>query len=306
MTEQNTKVSNSQVAPAKTDVLLEQAKEILVKAGKVSAALLQAKLKIGYARAVSILNALEEQGAIGPFVVNEPRKLLITKDDLPNTEDDKSKKLSDCCQSEITVVGGDEGTNHYECTKCHKACNVVPVRKKGPRLPKGQLKASTKDTRADEFNPKRQQFILNYFDKESITFGNVYQSAVKAGFSKEYAENITSLMPKWLSEIIGKLQGSEDIVEKAERVANEILDMRATKVETVKFIKENPEEGEDGIVYEPVERPDSSLLKIKNDMAKFILEGKGKDKGYGRRTDIGLDAPSIGTLLDLMASNVKK
>ena len=34
-----------------------------------------------------------------------------------------NKHQSDCCQTEVKVVGGDEGTNHWECLKCGKACN---------------------------------------------------------------------------------------------------------------------------------------------------------------------------------------
>lgn len=31
--------------------------------------------------------------------------------------------FSKCCNSKIKVVGGDEGTNHYECLKCKKPCD---------------------------------------------------------------------------------------------------------------------------------------------------------------------------------------
>ncbi len=30
---------------------------------------------------------------------------------------------SDCCAAPVKVVGGDEGTNHWECEKCGKSCN---------------------------------------------------------------------------------------------------------------------------------------------------------------------------------------
>lgn len=32
--------------------------------------------------------------------------------------------LSNCCKSDIMVVSGDEGTSHYECIKCKKACDI--------------------------------------------------------------------------------------------------------------------------------------------------------------------------------------
>lgn len=32
---------------------------------------------------------------------------------------------SNCCQASIRVVGGDEGTNHYECTNCKQGCDIL-------------------------------------------------------------------------------------------------------------------------------------------------------------------------------------
>ena len=40
------------------------------------------------------------------------------------------KPVSSCHNSPVKVVGGDEGTNHYECTECGKPCdpaNQKPV-----------------------------------------------------------------------------------------------------------------------------------------------------------------------------------
>ena len=36
------------------------------------------------------------------------------------------KELSDCCNAEVVVVGSDEGTNHWECQECHRACDIAP------------------------------------------------------------------------------------------------------------------------------------------------------------------------------------
>lgn len=40
----------------------------------------------------------------------------------------------------------------------------------------------------------------------SETFGNVYQSGLKAGFSPSYSKNITNLAPNWISEYMEKLE----------------------------------------------------------------------------------------------------
>lgn len=71
------------------DELLPEAKEIIIKAGKASASLLQRRLRIGYARAARLLDLLEEQGVIGPAEGAKPREILITtteEEDLPEEE----------------------------------------------------------------------------------------------------------------------------------------------------------------------------------------------------------------------------
>jgi len=50
--------------------------------------------------------------------------------------------------------------------------------------------------------PKQQLFIKYWLDSDSTSFGNAYQSALRAGFSKNYARIITSRYTglDWLSE----------------------------------------------------------------------------------------------------------
>lgn len=31
---------------------------------------------------------------------------------------------SSCCKETMTVKGGEEGTYHYECDKCHNPCDI--------------------------------------------------------------------------------------------------------------------------------------------------------------------------------------
>jgi len=51
-------------------------------------------------------------------------------------------------------------------------------------------------------NPQQEVFLKHFLDPKSETFGNYLQSSLKAGYSQEYAENISSLMPKWLEETL--------------------------------------------------------------------------------------------------------
>lgn len=77
--------------------------------------------------------------------------------------------------------------------------------------------------------PRQIDFLKYYLDKKSKTFSNAYQSALKAGFEEEYAKNLTSLMPKWLSESIEKLN-YEKLLAKAEKNIDILLDSEDEKI----------------------------------------------------------------------------
>lgn len=65
-------------SPAPTDdELYEEARQTVIEAGKGSASLLQRRLRIGYARAANLLDALEEAGVVGPARGSKPRKVLV-------------------------------------------------------------------------------------------------------------------------------------------------------------------------------------------------------------------------------------
>jgi len=67
------------------DNLYSEAYDIVVKAGKASASLLQRKLRIGYARAARLLDRLEERGIIGPVNGAKPREVFVKgKEDQEN------------------------------------------------------------------------------------------------------------------------------------------------------------------------------------------------------------------------------
>ena len=53
-------------------------------------------------------------------------------------------------------------------------------------------------------NPKQQIFLSNYFDPTSNTFGNVFQSAINAGYRESYARTLTRQSNKnmWISEYL--------------------------------------------------------------------------------------------------------
>lgn len=63
--------------PISEDEIYEEAKAVVIKAGKASSALLQRHLRIGYARAARLLDILETEGVIGPAYGAHPRDVLI-------------------------------------------------------------------------------------------------------------------------------------------------------------------------------------------------------------------------------------
>lgn len=101
-----------------------------------------------------------------------------------------------------------------------------------------------------ELTPQQLLFASYYLDPTSQTFSNALQSAKKAGFSDEYANNITGQMPNWLSELLGK---KKRLLMKAEKVLEDSLD------------------GDD--------------KKLAQDSAKFIAKTVGKED-YSERTEM--------------------
>jgi S-DNA-T family DNA segregation ATPase FtsK/SpoIIIE len=61
------------------DALYERALETVLSSKAASTTFLQRKLKIGYARAASLMDELEENGVIGPQDGSKPRKILISR-----------------------------------------------------------------------------------------------------------------------------------------------------------------------------------------------------------------------------------
>ncbi len=59
------------------DDMYEEALEVIKRAGKASASLLQRRLRVGYARAARLLDIMEERGVIGPADGAKPREIYI-------------------------------------------------------------------------------------------------------------------------------------------------------------------------------------------------------------------------------------
>lgn len=79
-------IFESSLEDAEEDEMYEEARQVVIEAGKASTSYLQRKLKLGYARAARLMDTLEERGVIGPGDGAKPRDVLekITHDDAGN------------------------------------------------------------------------------------------------------------------------------------------------------------------------------------------------------------------------------
>ncbi len=62
------------------DTLFDQARDVILSTGNASTTFLQRKLKVGYARAASLMDQLEHEGIVGPAEGAKPRKIFRKKD----------------------------------------------------------------------------------------------------------------------------------------------------------------------------------------------------------------------------------
>lgn len=75
------------------DELYEEARQIVIEAGKASTSYLQRRLKIGYARAARLVDMLEERGVVGQGEGAKARQVLVVNEsNLPETEEGKASE----------------------------------------------------------------------------------------------------------------------------------------------------------------------------------------------------------------------
>lgn len=120
-----------------------------------------------------------------------------------------------------------------------------------------------------------------YVNPKSETFGNALQSAIKAGYEESYGRTITDT--EWFREKVRRLQ----MLGKAEKVLDETLT--------------TPHMDEEGKV-------DSSILRVKTDVAKHITSTLGRNEGYSTKveTDITSGGEKIETTNPVIAALAKK
>lgn len=109
-----------------------------------------------------------------------------------------------------------------------------------------------------QLDPRQRLCWNSYIDPRSETFGNATQSAIKAGYTADYADQITTV--DWFKGKVRRL----NMLSKGEKVLDETLDYIAVN-----------EEG----------KVDPAIARIKLDAAKVVVTTLGKDEGYSNRTE---------------------
>ena len=66
------------------DPIYEEAKELIIEAGKASTSYIQRRLRIGYSRAARLMDELESNGVIGPAEGSRPRQVLVGRSEMTN------------------------------------------------------------------------------------------------------------------------------------------------------------------------------------------------------------------------------
>jgi hypothetical protein len=113
----------------------------------------------------------------------------------------------------------------------------------------------------ENIDPRQIDFLKYYLDRNSPTFSDAKNSAIKAGYTLKYADNITTLMPDWLGDAIGQ---RKRMLVKAEKRLEKSLD--------------------------------SKDEKVAQDTAKFVAKTLGKNEGYSERTELtGKDGKDLPT-----------
>ncbi len=112
-----------------------------------------------------------------------------------------------------------------------------------------------------QLDPRQNQCWNFYINPTSETFGNGTQSAIKAGYTPDYADQITTV--DWFK---GKLRRL-NMLSKGEKVLDETLDY---------------------IAIDEKGKVDVGIARIKLDAAKVVVTTLGKDEGYSTKTETDL------------------
>jgi len=74
-------IEGETISEARKDEKYEEAMRIVFEMGRASTSVLQRRLRIGYGRAASIIDAMYHEGVVGPEDGSKPRQVLVPPDE---------------------------------------------------------------------------------------------------------------------------------------------------------------------------------------------------------------------------------
>jgi phage terminase small subunit len=118
-------------------------------------------------------------------------------------------------------------------------------------------------TKKETLDPRQALFLEYYLKPESDTFSNIYQSAIKAGYSESYADNMRAKTLEWVSGNVGSVTKGE-LVTKAKSNLKKLLDSsdERIKADITKFVAKTD--------VEFAEKQDPEANKPQTLLVKFI------------------------------------
>lgn len=132
------------------DDLFAEAKDLIINSGKASTSLLQRRLRIGYSRAASILDQLEENGIVGPPNGSKPREILISKQQYENLNEQGVSGVSVHEKSESQVPESYLGEDDEEEV-------IPPMFKKSPEAEEEEKEEENNNEEEKEEEDKTDQ-----------------------------------------------------------------------------------------------------------------------------------------------------
>lgn len=158
------------------DELMEDAKEIVINAGKASSSLLQRRLSVGYARAARLIDLLEEAGVVGPGSGSKPREILISREQYDNmvsqgtagvvlhkrdeseppdhylTEEEEEEEEEEKEEEDIFEEAEEEGGEAEDDNKEKLGVDDIYSREEEEELPENREEKPSKPINPDDFN----------------------------------------------------------------------------------------------------------------------------------------------------------
>jgi S-DNA-T family DNA segregation ATPase FtsK/SpoIIIE len=155
------------------DELLEEAKEMVINMGKASTSMLQRRLRIGYGRAASILDNLEDNGIIGPSNGSKPREILVSKEQYEALLDQgtsgvvlHNKEESEAPDNYLSSDdGGDYSENNEDSQEDEeKSSEEIEI----DEVSEEDISSDDKESELEEDKPQEEEELVVEEDKDEV------------------------------------------------------------------------------------------------------------------------------------------